>query len=77
MLLLNMTNNIKNNIPIANNNASLSKSATCNYANFSATNDNNISLVNMHSARLEILGRIICSKLERTLCTHVLMIVSC
>ena len=48
-----------------------------NYANLAILNDDNITSVNMSSARLKSLSRIIASESERTLCTHVLMTMSC
>ena len=48
-----------------------------NYANFSIANDPHVTLGNMSSARLKSLSRIIASESERTLCTHMCVIIAC
>ena len=53
------------------------RSKISNYTTLAITNDNQITLGNISSARLERLSRIIASESERTLCTHTLMTIAC
>ena len=52
-------------------------SAISNYTNLAILNDDNITSVNISSARLKSLPQAIVSELERTSCTHILMTLAC